>query len=125
MSASCATSAQREDGCHFPPCAMHGTTRTRVPADALRDVDAIVNLAGEPVADTRWTVAKKALIHDSRIQGTQRLVAGSAGRTAPGVTAFVHGSASGYYGDRGDELLTAASTRGVRIPGGSCAGLGG
>ena len=47
---------------------------TRVPADALREVDAVVNLAGEPVADTRWTAAKKALIRDSRVHGTRQLV---------------------------------------------------
>lgn len=94
------------------PAACHAWDHTtQVPADALRDVDAVVNLAGEPVADARWTDAKKALIYDSRIQGTQRLVEAVLTHGAR-VTAFVQGSASGYYGDRGDELLTAASARG-------------
>ncbi len=95
----------------FPAVCHAWDHTTQVPADALRDVDAVVNLAGEPVADARWTVAKKALIRDSRVQGTQRLVEAALTHGAS-VTAFVQGSASGYYGDRGDELLTAASARG-------------
>jgi uncharacterized protein (TIGR01777 family) len=95
----------------FPAACYEWDHTIQVPADALRDVEAIVNLAGEPVADARWTSAKKALIHDSRVQGTQRLVQAVLSHGAR-VTAFVQGSASGYYGDRGDELLTAASARG-------------
>lgn len=83
-----------------------------VPAEALRDVEAVVNLAGEPVADTRWTAAKKALIRDSRVHGTRQLVRAVREHGA-GVATFVQGSAIGYYGDRGDEPLTAASTKGT------------
>ena len=94
------------------PAACHAWDHTtEVPADAMRDVDAVVNLAGEPVADARWTVTKKALIRDSRVQGTRRLVQAVLTHGAR-VSAFVQGSASGFYGDRGDELLTAASARG-------------
>ena len=57
------------------PAVCHAWDHTRpVPAEALHEVDAVVNLAGEPVADTRWSAAKKALIHDSRVQGTRQLV---------------------------------------------------
>lgn len=57
------------------PAECHAWDHTQaVPAEALRGVDAVVNLAGEPVADTRWTAAKKALIRDSRVLGTQQLV---------------------------------------------------
>lgn len=95
------------------PAVCHSWDHTRpVPAEALRDVDAVVNLAGEPVADTRWTEAKKALIRDSRVHGTRQLVRAVLDHGA-GVATFVQGSASGYYGDRGDERLTADSTPGT------------
>ena len=94
------------------PAACFTWDHTRdVPAEALRGVEAVVHLAGEPVAEGRWTAAKKALIRASRAQGTRRLVEAvlAHGRR---VQAFVHGSASGYYGDRGDERLTADSPKG-------------
>jgi uncharacterized protein len=95
------------------PAVCHVWDHTRaVPAEALRGVDAVVNLAGEPVADTRWTEAKKALIRDSRVNGTRQLVRAVLEHGA-GVAAFVQGSASGYYGDRGDERLAADSTQGT------------
>jgi uncharacterized protein len=95
------------------PAVCHAWDHTRpVPVDAMRDVDAVVNLAGEPVADTRWTGAKKALIRDSRVEGTRRLVQAVRDHGAR-VRTFVQGSASGYYGDRGDERLTAADAPGA------------
>jgi uncharacterized protein (TIGR01777 family) len=94
------------------PATCHAWDHTReVPAEALRGVDAVVNLAGEPVADTRWTARKKALIRDSRVDATRRLVSAVIGRGRR-VKVFVQGSASGYYGDRGDERLTAESSKG-------------
>jgi uncharacterized protein len=95
------------------PAQRHAWDHTRaVPAEALRGVDAIVHLAGEPVADTRWTPARKALIRDSRAQGTRQLVQAVL-QHGPGVATFVQGSASGYYGERGDERLSASSPRGT------------
>jgi len=94
------------------PAACHAWDHTReVPAEALRGVDAVANLAGEPVADTRWTAQKKALILDSRVGSTRRL-AGAVIEHGTRVKVFVQGSASGYYGDRGDERLSAKSTKG-------------
>jgi uncharacterized protein (TIGR01777 family) len=94
------------------PATCHAWNDTRpVPAEAMREVDAVVNLAGEPVAEQRWTAAKKKSIRDSRVHGTAHLVRAVLER-GPGVAVFVQGSASGYYGDRGDELLTASSARG-------------
>jgi hypothetical protein len=94
------------------PAECHAWDHTRaVPAEALHGVAAVVNLAGEPVADTRWTPAKKALICDSRVQGTQQLVRAVL-QHGPGVATFVQGSASGYYGERGDEPLSASCTKG-------------
>jgi uncharacterized protein (TIGR01777 family) len=99
--------------CRLPfPAALHGWDHTReVPAEALRGVDAVLNLAGEPVAEGRWSAAKKALILDSRVQGTRRLVEAVLAQGAR-VKVFVQGSASGYHGDRGDERLTADSAKG-------------
>jgi uncharacterized protein len=94
------------------PAECHVWDHTRpVPAEALREVEAVVNLAGEPVADKRWTAAKKALIRDSRAQSTQQLVQAVLTHGA-GVATFVQGSASGYHGERGDERLSASSTKG-------------
>lgn len=94
------------------PAECHAWDHRRpVPAAALRGVDAVVNLAGEPVADTRWTAAKKALIRDSRVQGTRQLVRAVL-QDGAAVAVLVHGSAIGYYGDRGDQRLAAASRKG-------------
>ncbi|MCW2967382.1 MAG: hypothetical protein JWM71_1154 [Solirubrobacteraceae bacterium] len=79
------------------------------PADALRGRDAVIHLAGENVAQ-RWTEPVKERIRTSREQGTRNLVAGLralADAERPGV--LVSGSASGYYGPRGDEEVTEAS----------------
>lgn len=77
----------------------------------LEGFDAVVHLAGDPIAQGRWTPAKKARIRDSRVQGTQLLAESLAQLTKP-PKAFVCASAIGYYGDRGDELLTEESSPG-------------
>jgi len=66
--------------------------------------DAVIHLAGEPVFDARWSSARKRELVDSRVEGTRRVVEaiGSA-KSPPG--ALVSGSAVGFYGPRGDELL--------------------
>lgn len=73
-------------------------------------LDALVHLAGESVLG-RWTVSKKERIRASRVQSTAGIVAAlkDCARRPP---VFVCGSASGAYGDRGDELLTESSARG-------------
>jgi hypothetical protein len=94
------------------PAECHAWDYTRaVPAAALDGVDAVVNLAGEPVASARWSAARKALIRESRVQGTQHLVRAVL-EHGGSVGAFVQGSASGYYGERGAERLCASSTKG-------------
>lgn len=78
---------------------------------ALDGCDAIVNLAGEPIAQ-RWTPERKRAIRDSRVQGTTLLARAIAGMPAkPRVV--LSGSAIGFYGDRGDELLDERSTAGT------------
>ncbi|MGE0126761.1 MAG: TIGR01777 family oxidoreductase [Blastocatellales bacterium] len=81
------------------------------PAQAWEGVDAVIHLAGEPVAAARWTEEQKRRIRDSRVVGTQFLVAGMIeARTPPKV--FVSGSAVGFYGARGDEILNESSLPG-------------
>jgi uncharacterized protein (TIGR01777 family) len=79
----------------------------------LIDVDALVHLAGRNVA-TRWTERAKREIFDSRVTGTRVLaeaVAESFRRTGkPSI--FISASAIGYYGNRGDEVLTEDSPSG-------------
>jgi uncharacterized protein len=80
-------------------------------AEILASADAIVHLAGEPVAQ-RWTDVAKKRIHDSRVEGTRHLVnALSAQTQRPRV--LVCASAVGYYGSRGDQILTEASSPGT------------
>jgi uncharacterized protein (TIGR01777 family) len=71
----------------------------RSQADTLPGLDAIVNLAGEPVAQ-RWTSRAKERIRSSRVTGTRRLVEAVAGSDLRPRT-LVSASAAGYYGDRG------------------------
>lgn len=81
------------------------------PLEALQEVEAVFNLAGEPVAEGRWTEDKKRRIRDSRVVGTRNLVAGLRGLDRkPEV--LVSASAVGYYGDRGDEELDEKSQAG-------------
>jgi uncharacterized protein (TIGR01777 family) len=81
-------------------------------AAQLAGVDAIVNLAGEGMADRRWTAARKAALVNSRLQATSSLVAAALGLPRP-PRVFVSGSGVGIYGPCGDETLTEASPTGA------------
>jgi uncharacterized protein len=83
----------------------------RIDAPALEGIDAVVHLAGESIGGRRWTAEQKRRIRESRTKGTALLAAAVASRERkPRV--FVSASAIGYYGDRGDELLTEVSASG-------------
>jgi uncharacterized protein (TIGR01777 family) len=77
---------------------------------ALEGVDAIVHLAGENIGK-RWTEKTRERVLASRVQGT-RLLAETAAHLQRPPSVFLCASATGYYGDRGDEVLTEASPRG-------------
>lgn len=77
----------------------------------LSEADAVIHLAAESIADGRWNAAKKSRIHDSREKGTQ-LIADTLGSLENGPRILVCASAIGYYGDRGDELLTEDASSG-------------
>src|SRR5690606_363424 len=76
------------------------------PAD--RGVDIIINLAGESLAEGRWTAAKKARLWDSRIETTKALVR-LAGRLQQPPVCLINASAVGYYGPQGDQPLAENS----------------
>lgn len=83
-----------------------------VDASALEGVDAIVHLAGESVAEGRWTAEKKRRIRESRVLGTRTLVE-ALGSIERRPRSLVSASAIGYYGDRGDEWLDERSAPGA------------
>lgn len=83
-------------------------------AAALRDVEVVFHLAGEPVVSGRWDDAKKERIRTSRVGSTRALVASIARLPAASrPRVLVCASAVGYYGSRGDELLTETSAPGT------------
>ncbi|MBX7072816.1 MAG: TIGR01777 family oxidoreductase [Pirellulales bacterium] len=77
--------------------------REPAPVAAFDGVDVVFHLAGDPVADGRWTPEKKRAIRDSRHLGTKNLVDGM--KQAKSGAVLVSASAVGYYGNRGDEVL--------------------
>jgi len=77
----------------------------------LEGCDAIVNLAGAPIAE-RWTSERKRDILESRMRGTS-LVVKAVAAMAVKPKVMLSGSAVGYYGDRGDETLDEQSSPGT------------
>ena len=77
----------------------------------LVGADAVIHLAGEGVASKRWTPEQKRRVLESRTIGTT-LVAETIASMTPRPRVLLSASAIGYYGDRGDEILTEASSAG-------------
>jgi uncharacterized protein len=76
-----------------------------------QDFDAVINLAGEPIIDARWTTRRKQVLWDSRVSLTAHLIRRiSTARQKPGV--LLSGSAVGYYGNRGDAVLDESAPAG-------------
>ena len=73
-------------------------------ARQLEGFDAAIHLSGENVASRRWSEDQKARIRDSRVKSTELLANALAGLDSP-PKVFACASATGYYGDRGDEIL--------------------
>ena len=71
----------------------------------LDGIDAVVNLAGEPIADRRWSREQKRRLCDSRWQLTSQLAALFKASAVP-PSVFISGSATGYYGDQGEAVVT-------------------
>ncbi|MBS0647865.1 MAG: TIGR01777 family oxidoreductase [Verrucomicrobia bacterium] len=88
--------------------------------DNLEGFHAVVHLAGENVADGRWTEEKKEAIFLSRVRDTW-LLAHALARLKRPPKVFFAASATGYYGDRGNELLTEESRKGTGFLSDVCA----
>jgi uncharacterized protein len=71
----------------------------------LDGIEAVINLAGEPIADKRWTEEQKQRLCNSRWQVTQKLVELFAASNQP-PSVLISGSAAGYYGDLGEVVVT-------------------
>jgi uncharacterized protein len=82
-----------------------------IDAKELEGHDAAVHLAGEPIAEGRWTQERKRRILESRVKGT-RLLAETLARLEEKPKVLVSASAIGFYGDRGDEVLREESASG-------------
>jgi uncharacterized protein (TIGR01777 family) len=83
--------------------------------DAIKDCDAVINLAGESIFARRWNEEFKALLRSSRLQSTENVVRALTAnpKTSAGIPkVLVNASAIGYYGPRGDEELTEEGSAG-------------
>ena len=97
---------ERSDEVHWNP------TTGDIDLAGLRGTEAVVHLAGAGVGDHRWTEAYKRQILSSRVDGT-RTIARAMATLDPLPQVLVSGSAMGFYGDRGDELLSEQSPAGT------------
>jgi hypothetical protein len=79
---------------------------------ALSGVDAVIHLSGAPIADKRWTTARKSELRSSRITSTCGLVAAMAAAN-PSPAVLICGSATGYYGETGDKITDESSPAGT------------
>jgi uncharacterized protein len=85
--------------------------RGAIDGAGIEGVGGVVHLAGEGIGERRWSAAQKSRILESRTKGTDLLARTLAGLEHPPST-LVSASAVGYYGDRGDDVLTEASRPG-------------
>lgn len=86
-------------------------SRSEIELERLEGLDAVVHLAGESIAGGRWTPERKAAIRDSRVRGT-RLIAEAIAKLKTPPRVLVSASATGYYGNRADEILDETSAPG-------------
>ena len=103
--------AQAKAKFSIPVNAFSWNTAELPPKEAFAGVEAVVNLAGEGIANKRWSESQKKKIYDSRITGTTNLLKGlhNAG-VKPKV--IVSATAIGFYGDRGNEILKEDAKKG-------------
>lgn len=77
----------------------------------MNEADAVINLAGESIAQGRWSEARKHALRQSRVQATGAIVRAIAA-AEPRPATLISASAVGFYGNRGDEILTEESSPG-------------
>lgn len=80
-------------------------------ASCLESADAVINLAGAPIADRRWTDARKQLLTESRVLATRSLV-DALSRCSSKPRTLINASGIGYYGASDDRVLDEGSQRG-------------
>src|SRR5271165_5921535 len=85
-------------------CDLEWDPKSREFGAAGQDADVVVNLAGAPIADGRWSDDRKEVLRNSRVETTRGLVAAME-MMSPRPKVFVSASAIGFYGNRGDEFL--------------------
>ncbi len=97
----------------LPHATLHAWDATGGPPPdaALAGAEVVVNLVGEPLADGRWSDARKKQLRDSRVVGTRALV-DALRALSPRPRVLISASGVGYYGNRGAEILTEASPAG-------------
>jgi uncharacterized protein (TIGR01777 family) len=98
----------------LPAAKLHAwdAVRGAPPADAFDGVDVVVHLIGEAIGEKRWTDARKKQLRDSRVVGTRALV--DALRDLPRrPSVLIAASGCGYYGNRGDDILTENAVAGA------------
>ena len=107
------TALSRHAGTNLPPgvrLAVWDAAKGEPPADGLREADAVIQLAGAPVAQ-RWNAQVKQDIRESRVTGTRHLVE-ALGKLSRKPQVLICASATGYYGSRGDEVLAESAAPG-------------
>ncbi|WP_101775087.1 TIGR01777 family oxidoreductase [Pasteurella oralis] len=85
----------------------------------LNQFDAVINLAGEPIFTRRWTREQKRRLLESRIHLTRQLTTLINNSTTPPHT-FISGSATGYYGDKGENIITEQTQPSQQFPSQLC-----
>ncbi|OFZ18896.1 MAG: TIGR01777 family protein [Bdellovibrionales bacterium RBG_16_40_8] len=93
------------------PCrAIRWPLQSKLEEEVLKDCEVVINLAGESIANGRWSSARKLGIRRSRIQLTNEIV--DIMRSSTKLHTFISASAIGFYGHRKSELLTESSHAG-------------
>jgi uncharacterized protein (TIGR01777 family) len=105
----------KQDAHHLPWDPASG----KLDRSRLEGLDAVIHLAGEGIANGRWTAARKAALRDSRVLSTQLLCESLAALSRPPAV-LVSASAVGFYGSRGDEILDEGSAMGEGFLPGVC-----
>jgi uncharacterized protein (TIGR01777 family) len=82
-----------------------------IESNCFNGVTDIIHLAGENIASGKWTAQRKREIIDSRVLSTQ-LLYNTLKKTTHTVERFISASATGFYGERGDEILKETSSNG-------------
>src|ERR1041385_8249361 len=95
--------AQSSGGVRYVTWSPDDKGLTTAWASTIDGADAVVNLAGEGIADKRWTIKRKAAIRQSRVTATRALVE-AIRRASKRPAVLVNASGIGYYGDCGDAL---------------------